>query len=265
MKKVTSYLLVLFLLLGGVTARAQDTQIANHLALGISLGLDGIGLEVALPLSPYVQARAGYSFFPYKYSNELDFGSFEIGGKIRDLSKTPFTATIWKGGTGKLLFDIYPWPKISLHFTAGAYMGSGKLLSASADLSKVLAPQDYATLAITYGEGSEKIRVSTDKKGVVHADGKIGSFLPYVGLGFGRAVTPDDRVRVSFDMGVLITGGLKLQSYNYLRNEKGDPAVISSKYLVDEYGKQMDDGWVDRISSIPVFPMLKLNVFVRIF
>jgi len=264
MKKALS-LIGAVLLFTGVTVHAQDSQMANHLALGISLGLDGVGLEAALPLTPYVQARAGYSFFPYTHKQDFDLGTLEIGGKTRDLSRTPFSATMWKGGTGKLLFDIYPGRNTGFHFTVGAYIGSGKIVHASADISKALSPQDYATLAITYGEGPDKIRVSTDKNGFIHADAKAGPFIPYVGLGFGRAVKPDSRVRVSFDMGALITGGIKLQSYSYLRNEKGDPAVITSKVLVDESGRQMDGGWIDKICKIPVFPMLKLNVFVRLF
>ena len=91
-----------------------------------------------------------------------------------------------------------------------------------------------------------------------------GIVRPYVGLGFGRAIKPGSRVRVSFDMGVLVTGGVRLQSYSYLRNEKGDPAVITSKQLVTDEG-QVDDGWVDKICGIPVLPMMKLNVFVRLF
>ena len=68
MKK--TFTIVLAVALAGFTSRAQDSQMANHLALGITLGLDGIGLEAALPVSPYVQARAGYSIFPYTYKQD---------------------------------------------------------------------------------------------------------------------------------------------------------------------------------------------------
>jgi hypothetical protein len=216
-------------------------------------------------MTPYLQIRAGYSFFPYTHKQEFDLGTMDIGGKTRDLSKTPFSATLWKGGTGRLLLDIFPGRNTSFHFTVGAIMGPGKMAHVSADLSKALSPEDYATLAITYGEGAEKLHISTDKQGFVHADVKMGSVVPYVGLGFGRAVKPDSRVRVSFDMGALITGGIKLQSYSYLRNEKGDPAIVTSKVLTDEDGRQLDNGWIDRVSNFPVLPMLKLNIFVRLF
>ena len=265
MKKLLASSIALAVALMGMTAHAQDTQIANHLAVGVTAGLDGIGLEVALPMTPYVQLRTGYSLFPYTYSGNLNLGQVEIGGTTRDLSQTPLKATLWKGGEGKLLADIFPGKRTSFHFTVGAYLGAGKLFHASADLSKALNPSDYATLAITYGQGADKISISTDPKGFVHGDVKTGVFTPYLGIGFGRAVKPDSRVRVTFDMGVLITGGMKLQSYSYLRNEKGDPAVITSKQLVNDEGKQMDDGWVDKICGFPILPMMKINVFVRLF
>lgn len=265
MRTTISILLAAAIALTGITANAQDKQIANHVAVGVTLGLDGIGVEAALPMTPFVQFRAGYSLFPYTYKGSLDLGSVEMGGTKRDLSNTPISATLWKGGEGKILADIFPGKKTGFHFTVGAYIGAGKIFHASADISKALNPSEYATLAITYGEGADKIAISTDKKGFINADIKTGGFTPYVGIGFGRAIKPDSRVRVTFDMGVLITGGIKLQSYSYLRNEKGDPAVITSRQLVDSDGKQVDDGWVDKICGIPVYPMMKLNVFVRLF
>ncbi len=264
MKKALSLIIALAVSLVGMTARAQDTQIANHLAVGVTMGLDGVGLEVALPMTPYVQLRTGYSLFPYTYSRNVNFGQVEIGGTTRDLSQTPLKDTHWKGGEGKRLADIYPVKKTGFHLTVGVYIGPGKFLHADADLSKALSPSDYATLGITYGQGADKISISTDSKGFVHADVMAGIVRPYVGLGFGRAIKPGSRVRVSFDMGVLVTGGVKLQSYSYLRNEKGDPAVITSKQLITDEG-QVDDGWVDKICGIPVLPMMKLNVFVRLF
>lgn len=265
MRTTISILLAAAIALTGITANAQDKQIANHVAVGVTLGLDGIGVEAALPMTPFVQFRAGYSLFPYTYKGNLDLGSVEMGGTTRDLSNTPISATLWKGGEGKILADIFPGKKTGFHFTVGAYIGAGKIFHASADLSKALNPSDYATLAITYGQGADKISISTDPKGFVHGDVKTGVFTPYLGIGFGRAVKPDSRVRVTFDMGVLITGGMKLQSYSYLRNEKGDPAVITSKQLVNDEGRQMDDGWVDKICGFPILPMMKINVFVRIF
>ena len=260
MKKILTFILAIALTC--FASRAQDSQMANHLALGVTLGLDGIGLEAALPITPYVQARAGYSIFPYTHKQDVNLGSIVVQGQTKQLDKVPLSATMWKGGTGKLLVDVFPGKKTPFHFTVGAYFGAGKYLNAQVDLSKELNPADYATLAISYNN----TKVSTDPSGIVSLDAKIGSVVPYVGIGFGRAVKPDSRVRVSFDLGALITGGTKLQTYNYVNLEgKAQPVVLTSQSLSDKDGKQVDDGWVDKISAFPVLPMLKLNVFVRLF
>ena len=142
MKKTFTFIAALAVSLMGLTARAQDKQIANHLAVGITTGLDGIGLEVALPMSPYVQLRTGYSLFPFAFKGHINLGNIEAGGATRDLTHTPIKASLWHGGAGKLLADIFPGRNTSFHFTVGAYMGPGKLFHASADLSGALDPAD---------------------------------------------------------------------------------------------------------------------------
>lgn len=264
MKRIFTLFLALALSASGISAFAQeqDKQLANHLALGITLGLDGVGLEAALPITPYVQARAGYSIFPYTFKRPINLGNVEIGGETKSLDNIPFAATIWKGGTGKLLFDIYPGRRTPFHFTVGLYIGSGKFLHAQADISRVLDPSDYATLAFTY----DKITVSTDPKGVVNLDNKMGNVIPYVGIGVGRAVRPGSRVSVGFDLGALITGRTRFQTYNYVNLEgKAQPVVLSSELLADEQGNYRDGGWINKLTSFPVLPMLKLNVFIRLF
>ena len=54
MKRIFTLFLALALSASGISAFAQeqDKQLANHLALGITLGLDGVGLEAALPITP---------------------------------------------------------------------------------------------------------------------------------------------------------------------------------------------------------------------
>ena len=62
----------------------DDYGFFNHVSAGISLGTDGIGIEVAAPLTYNFAVRAGYSFMPkIKYKkkdvrvgNDPDFISF---------------------------------------------------------------------------------------------------------------------------------------------------------------------------------------------
>ena len=52
--------------------QAQDEVdefgIFDHVSAGLVIGTTGIGIDVAAPITDYVQVRAGYNFFPtFKY------------------------------------------------------------------------------------------------------------------------------------------------------------------------------------------------------
>lgn len=265
MKKILAFAAALSLSMLSMNSFAQDKQIFNHLGVGITDGLDGIGLELVTTLTPYVQVRGGYSFLPLNATLKpsqfsQDIPTVEIGGKDRDISNMPVSLSVLKGGRGKLLFDIFPGKHTPFHFTAGLYIGSGSFFNAKADMREILDKEEWATTAITFND----ISMSTDKNGYAYADIKSAVVMPYLGIGFGHALNVNNRVSVSFDMGVLYTGGLKPFTYNYLRSEKGEAIRITSRDLVDENGNQLDKGAVDMLGKIPVMPMLKLNVFFRI-
>ena len=83
----------------------DDHGIFNHLSVGVGVGLTGISIEAAAPITPYVTVRGGVNIFPQiKVKTDLDLDgeipasyngprSFEVEGKS---SLT----------TGHLLFDV---------------------------------------------------------------------------------------------------------------------------------------------------------------
>ncbi len=261
MKKTVALLAALAVSFLSLTAQAQDKQIFNHVALGVSAGIDGIGAEVVLPATPYLQIRGGYSFLPFSYKKNLDFGKFEteqIG--TLDFSSIPSAFTLWKGGLGKVLLDIYPAKGIPFRFVAGAFIGNGKMVGGSLDVSKAIQPEDYEA-----GFGMNGVSVSTDEKGMIYLDATVLKVLPYLGLGFGRPLDPKKRVAFSFELGVVYTGGIKFMTYDYSNPNKIQTSQITSQTLVDDNGKQLDNGIIDKVSGIPVLPMMKLGVYVRLF
>ena len=57
----------LMLLAGTVSASAQKENIfgmANRVGVGVGVGTEGIGFDVAVPLTKYVQARVGLNVIP---------------------------------------------------------------------------------------------------------------------------------------------------------------------------------------------------------
>ena len=254
-------ILIALLLTALSSARAQDRQWVNHLALGITAGVDGAGLELAVPFSPYVQLRTGYSIFPYSIKKTLDLAD-DFKEQGLDFGAVPVFATVWKGGTGKVFLDIFPGRKTGFRITVGAYIGPGKVFHGYGDLREHLEEDDYATRVMTYNTFS----FTTDTRGYVQVDGLMKNVAPYVGVGYGRAIKPDSRLRFSVDLGGIITGGLKVQTYNYSENIKGEPVVLHSSDLKDpKDGRQRDKGWIDRVTKFPFVPVLKLNVYFLLF
>lgn len=237
-----------------VGARAQDKQLFNHLSLGVGVGLDGVGIELATPVSPFLQLRAGYSIFPYTFKKWADV---EYVFEDVELGPFPVNFTLWKGGTGKFLLDFFPGRETRFRITAGVFAGPGRLIHWEASLDDYIELEDRGTRAFTYNG----FTFSTDAEAYVKADARIGHWVPYAGLGYGRAIDPDKRLTVSADLGVLVTGGTKIQTYNYVNNPAGEPVILRSKNLVTPGGRQLDRGWADRVSDWPILPMLKITVF----
>ena len=261
MKRISSLFAVLAVSLLSLQASAQDSQSFNHLSLGVTAGIDGVGLEAVLPASPYLQIRGGYSIFPYKYKTNVNLGVYERDDAYDlDLKNLPIAVGLWRGGVGKLLLDIYPGSQTIFRFVAGAYVGSGKIVAGTADFRSVLEPGDYRT-----GVGYNDINFSTDDKGYLYVDVAGLKALPYLGIGLGRPLNPEKRVTFSFELGAFYTGGTKVQTYDYSFNPKGEVSVITGKNLNGDDGKPFDNGYVGKLSSIPVLPMLRLSLYVRLF
>lgn len=229
------------------SVQAQDEVdefgIFDHISAGLVIGTTGIGIDVAAPISEYVQVRAGYNFFPaFKYKEDVDYrakGKKERG-KTEAEGKSHFS-------TGHLLFDVYPFPQYSFHATAGFYFGTDEV----ATIENLIPVKDFEP-----GEGiviGDYI-VGFDQNGYAHGTIKVNKFRPYVGIGFGRSV-PRKRFGVSGDLGVQFWGKPKVyekQTGMDLEVTKDDLGSDSNKYY-------------DVIAKFPVFPVLTIRLTYRIF
>ena len=240
-------------------AKAQDSMVFNHMALGVTLGVDGVGLDLAMPMGHSVQLRAGYGIDPYgsliPVNATLNLGTIEG----RNLDNLPVSAKVWGSGTGHLLADFYLSKKGGFHFSAGAFVNNGKLLSVSADLSKVLDPEDWAKTAVN--------GITTDKKGTAYVDVKHWAVMPYLGLGFGRALNPEKTFNFVFDMGLMLWGSPELQSRKYTvasNYEQYETAVINAETMGLKEGDQAAK-LLRLVSEIPVCPYIRFGFYFKLF
>ena len=97
---------------------------------------------------------------------------------------------------------------------------------------------------------------------------KVNAFKPYVGIGFGRAVTKH-RVGVQFDLGVQFVGRPGMfGNVKYFDYDAGDfvtrtERLERGRITNDEY-EDIDDA-IRIMEKFRVYPVLKIRVNGRIF
>lgn len=281
MKKLT--LSLASILLAGSMASAQtlwdtmqEQNLFNKVSAGVSLGVfDGMGLYVAAPIGDYVQVRAGFSTYLLGYIGVDKSVSVPSAKDIADGTDLNKKDIKFEGKftfpNANLLFDVFPFKKSSFRVTAGAFIGSSQLFAVRNQASTPLQ-DDYKTLGLELvrGDGAnDRYFVKADANGVIEAAVKTSNaFKPYLGIGFGRAVS-EHRVNVTFDLGAMYCGGLGVYA-------DGTPMVGSSQNIRLESrdtghksGKPTefnDEGWVDKIyDRTKFYPVLRVSLFVRLF
>ena len=228
----------------------------DHLGAGVSLGTDGIGIDVATPVTDWAALRAGVSFMPaIKVKKTINLKDEDPA--LNDEANIEAKLNIFDV---KLLADFYPIKTSTFHITAGFFLGSENAVTAHSN-DVIRNPADYGNVGIKLGNR----RVTTDKDGNVDVDVKVNSFKPYIGIGFGRAIPKKNRVSVSCDLGVKFWGkpGLGVST---VKDEWGN--VYYHKFTYDELGEKDNKDLKDAIEiaeKIIVYPVLNIRVCGRIF
>ena len=91
-----------------------------------------------------------------------------------------------------------------------------------------------------------------DKDGTVSAKAKVNRFRPYLGFGYGGALSPDGKWQASFDAGVQFWGGAPKVTTH-------DGTVLND--LVNLRGKV--GTYMDLMKSIPVYPTIDFRISYR--
>jgi hypothetical protein len=230
----------------------------NHFAVGATAGTPGYGLDVATTVGNSFQLRVGFTTIPnVKMNTTLDISdatgeglseqsglpeSFDVEGKV---NMTNF----------KILIDYFPFKKSSFHVTAGAYIGSQKLVQVynkdDGALSAITSYNNQTTskedqLGLELGD----YLLKPDNHGNVESDIKVGGFKPYLGIGFGRAVPRKNRVGFMFELGCQFWGSPKI----YCNGDK----------LTSEDLGGSDGGAIKTLSDITVYPVINFRLCGRI-
>ena len=201
MKRTLLAFFAALMMFSGASAQV-DLRILNHLAVGAEVGTMGWGVDVSVPVTPFVDVQAGFSMIPkvsFRTSiglNEPVAGIDKISVKGQPLMKN-----------GKVLVNVMPIPILtSFHVTVGAYIGPEEIIGLSNETSLIevaehnaLHPDDKRGLAL--GD----YLLEPDALGNIEGRLKVFPAKPYVGIGIGRGV-PKTRVGFKFDLGCVFWG-----------------------------------------------------------
>ena len=243
-----------------LSLNAQSSEgeygLLNHLGAGISLGTDGIGIDVAAPITDWAAVRAGISFLPkIKINKSISIDKDPTLEPNVDIEAKPNIVDF------KLLADFYPIKTSSFHITAGFFVGNEDAVTATNTSAFIKNAADYGKVGIKLGDH----RVTTDQMGNFDADIKVNKFKPYVGFGFGRAIPQNSRVSISCDFGVKFWGkpGLGIGT---VKNDWDEMSY--HKFTYDELEPNDNEDLKDLIEiaeKIVVYPVLNIRLSGRIF
>ena len=276
------FFVVLSMLFASVVANAQlraDKNMFNHLSLGLNLGTGGIGFEVGTVCTPYLGLRAGFEAIPSFTVSPKGIANIHVNlpDDYKNLpteikNEYPAQEDMEFDGKGKVtmkngkfLVDIFPGKNCMFHFTVGFYAGTrqvGNLIASQVEFGaepnlEVVerCNRDINTPGtMVYVRGLTPIDVNMADGtplfymgNAVPAEIRVNPVKPYFGIGVGRTV-PRKRVGVKGELGVMYWGTPRI--YNGINN-------------ITECSEIRD---VTKVSNkIPVYPMLKITIFGRIF
>lgn len=243
------------LLFGLSNVSAQDDEttygLADHLGVGVGVGTEGIGVNVATCLTPYFAVRLGVNVMPdFNISTSADVSGVS-GTSYGSSSKVDVKGGI-KRTTVDLKADFYPAPFASSFFiTAGLSFGGKDVLAVSghSDDFKTLA-----SLASQYGISIGDYVIPFDANGDINGGVKVNSVRPYLGLGFGRLI-PKGRLGARFEFGVQFQG---TPTVYYSSNGQD---IDLEKVLAEE----ADDNISKALKYFKVYPCIKFSLNGRIF
>ncbi len=160
-------------LLAGACAHAQV-----GVALTADIGTTGAGFHIVVPMETRLNGRFGANYFKHDFDKRSGLVDYHLDGKLQ---------------TFDVLFDWYLRPQGSFRLTGGI-MYNGSRFNAT---GKPSADGVFTFNGVQYG--------GTDI-GTLQGEVTFRRAAPYLGIGWGNALSPDKRWNLSADLGAFYQG-----------------------------------------------------------
>lgn len=232
---------------------AQSLDLFNHLGAGVGVGTSGISVELATPITSFVQMRAGVSIMPgitFNADADFEYATIEptAGGSMLPNSGTLSLKGDLGRTQGQVIFNVYPIPKCSFFIAAGAYFGGNDLLKISGhsdELRQLAEAGKEFEGQVTIGDYT----IPANENGDVKGGFKVKSFRPYLGLGWGRAI-PGKFINFYTELGVQF---------------QGKPELYSAYGEIDKSFTEDDNTFNKIQDALKVYPTLTFRLNFRAF
>ena len=279
MKHNIHRLIILFTIMIAATgAKAQyadklhaEEGLLNHLSVGISTGLSGTNIDVAMPLHKLVTVRAGYGGMAW---GNIKFKAINTASEITQMEMVEEDAIKRAQMVDKIelslkpnfwnfyvLGEVHPFRNQPFYFSAGLFFGSqnfihfrntndgalGFLYDANQKVQDYnnLFHTNYPPVGVQFGD----YVFTADENGNIDVRMKTNAVKPYLGIGFGQHLAKTHRVSLAVDLGLMFWGSPKF--------------VLNNGVEIDSSGKNSGIGSV--LSWLKAWPNLEIRVAYKIF
>ena len=97
----------------------KELGIFNSVSAGVGVGLTGVDVEVATPITPYLALRGGLTFMPgFSINTDVDVDVNDPRAGVYNDTYSMDVKGSLKRTSGQLLVNVYPFPHASSFFVA---------------------------------------------------------------------------------------------------------------------------------------------------
>ena len=280
MKHNISRLVIIILAIMFTAAGAQAQKYAklrteeglfNHLSVGLSTGLTGTGIDVAMPVHKLVTIKAGFSGWGV---GDIKFKAINTAAEITQMQMVEEDAVRRAQMVDKvelavkpkfwnffLLGEVHPFRNQPFYFTAGLFIGNqtfvhfrntnegalGFLYDANQKIEDYnrLYHTNYLPVGLKFGD----YVFTADERGNIDVRMKTNAVKPYIGIGAGQNIAKTHRVSLAVEAGLLFWGTPKF--------------LLNNDVEIKSSGKNSGIGGA--ISWLKAWPNLEIRVAYKIF